>query len=160
MAVDYASKRRERNNEGWALRNAKLRMSRKLLFVSGLIMCLRCPLKGVILSGPDFTVEPLINFLTQYVERTPLDIVSEILKENGSKATAAKIFQAYDEFIGIVSDVQRRKELSEVPYNDVEKSVTFREIKRIGASFQQGLEDMFFNDNRELAAVVRTYGTF
>ena len=39
MAVDFASKQRDREGSGWGLRNAKLRMSRKLIFASGLLVC-------------------------------------------------------------------------------------------------------------------------
>jgi hypothetical protein len=39
MAVDFASKQRDRAGKGWGLRNAKLRMSRKLIFASGLLIC-------------------------------------------------------------------------------------------------------------------------
>ena len=38
-AVDFASKQRDRAGEGWGLRNAKLRMSRKLIFASGMLVC-------------------------------------------------------------------------------------------------------------------------
>jgi len=44
MAVDFASKQRDRGGEGWGLRNAKLRMSRKLIFASGLLVCFACNL--------------------------------------------------------------------------------------------------------------------
>ena len=44
IAVDYAAKHREQDGKKWAVRNAKLRFSRKLLFASGLAFCLSCQL--------------------------------------------------------------------------------------------------------------------
>jgi predicted nucleotidyltransferase len=165
MAVDYASKRRERNSKGWALRNAKLRCSRKLLFVSGLIMCVMGPLHGIpgekdAFSEGQFSVEPLINFLTQFAERTPLDIVSDLLIRNNNPITASTLLSAYDDFLRILMDADKRNKLDSMPFEGIEESPLFQEVRKIGGRFQESAEQMFFHDNTKLSAIIREYGVF
>lgn len=165
IAVDYVSKRRERDNKGWALRNAKLRLSRKLLFTSGILMCLQCRLKevpgseGVVAGGP-LETEPLMRFLSAFVERPPLDIVCEALLSNGVKETAKDVLDSYDRFLGMLDDPQKREDLDGLPYENAENSALFQEVRGLGGVFQKGLDQLFFVDNEALAKLAREYGMF
>jgi hypothetical protein len=61
MAVDYANKYRGRAGEKWAVRNIKLRMSRKLLFVSGLFMCISWKLAPHEPNDKDLLAQKLVS---------------------------------------------------------------------------------------------------
>jgi hypothetical protein len=53
VTVDFVEKQRGQAGHGWGLRNAKLRMSRKLIFATGMLSCFSCHL----LSSPDVKQE-------------------------------------------------------------------------------------------------------
>ena len=78
MVVDFASKQRDRAGKGWGLRNAKLRMSRKLIFASGLLVCfsanLDADLQKKISTDKNVIKLTLINHIRDYVKADPLDI--------------------------------------------------------------------------------------
>jgi predicted nucleotidyltransferase len=104
MCVDYASKFRERAGKGWAVRIVKLRMSRKLIFAAGLVACYSCDPRLVAQRSPGLrrepTVEGLTNYLLEFVNRSPLDIVAEALRRWGTRETAQEVLTAYDTFLG------------------------------------------------------------
>jgi hypothetical protein len=74
MAVGFAYKLRKRAGKGWTIRNIKLRMSRKWIYVSGLLACYRCHLdyspqdQKVIFGDPDRHKE-----VVEYGSRLPRD---------------------------------------------------------------------------------------
>jgi predicted nucleotidyltransferase len=84
MAVDFASKQRDRAGKGWGLRNAKLRMSRKLIFASGLLVCfssnLDPDLQAQISTDKSDIRLKLVNHLRDHVRMTPLQIVARSLE--------------------------------------------------------------------------------
>lgn len=134
MAVDFANKQRERGGQGWGLRNAKLRFSRKLIFASGLLLCYRC-----VLNPPDVAPEEvdayakaIVHRLKECVRLTPLDSVAEAVLTYGVPSEVAKkLFGCYDQFLEVLSDGARRNELAELRPNDAAGSELFQHVRTI-----------------------------
>ncbi len=84
MAVDFASKQRDRAGAGWGLRNAKLRMSRKLIFASGLLVCFSAnldpALQTEISTDKNGIKLRLVEHIREYVSLTPLEILARSME--------------------------------------------------------------------------------
>jgi hypothetical protein len=99
---------RTRSGEGWAIRNIKLRMSRKLIYVSGLLACFRChldysPEERAKIFGDSNRRQEVIEHLETIFRLTPLEIVASVLTRYPHlDGTAKKILNSYDEFVGIL----------------------------------------------------------
>lgn len=166
MAVDFAYKVRKRGAEGWAIRNIKLRMSRKLIYASGLLACYRCHLdyregeREAIFRNPDRHKE-VIEHLRGILSGTPLDIVADMfLRNRHLDPSARKIFGAYNEFIGVLSDQQRRKDLNQLAEDVAESDASYTRMRTLSHDFRDGLEDLFFDEHSELFKMTKAYGVF
>jgi len=161
ICVDYAAKHRKQVGKQWAIRNAKLRFSRKLLFASGLAFCLSCELDppnsihntlfGVSLdesSGPfitkarAFARTPALEFLAAFVD--------EFVQEPQKRATiATNIFGSYDWWLVKMNDTNTRETLKNLNHGDAMKNGLFQDIRNRGGEFAKGLELLFFNRSHE-----------
>jgi predicted nucleotidyltransferase len=165
MAVDFAAKRRDRAGKGWAIRNFKLRMSRKLLFVSGLAMCLRCQLRPSAGLTGDFEDEADFNlaledFLVELSDRRPLDVVAELCLEFDAIAAGKKIFDAYERFLAVLDDEEKRKSLEVMSIEQAHVDPLFSDTRKMSTDFQSGLTELFFHSNDELTKATQRYGVF
>ncbi len=152
MAVDFASKQRERAGQGWGLRNTKLRMSRKLIFASGLLMCFSCSFVP--------TSDPLLQYLIDVAKQTPLEKLASALLDYGeSSETALKIFNAYDQFLAMLDHEDIRKELENLTADNAAANETFRQVRAFSNDFQEGLNQLFFK-NHHLGPLTMKYGVF
>ncbi|EYF08903.1 nucleotidyltransferase domain-containing protein [Chondromyces apiculatus] len=165
VTVDFVSKQRE-GRDGWALRNAKLRMSRKLIFVSGLLTCFSFVLFGQHVQLTDTTGKPLLpalmRVLRERLERTPLENLAEaLLRPAVTPETGRILFDAYDAFLGVLEDKEKRSQLKELPLNDdMGKNPVFREVMALGRDFQKGLDRLFFGEDDILFQLIKTHGVF
>lgn len=166
MAVDYVSKQWERGNRGWALRNIKLRFSRKLTFVSGMLSCF-----GSYLQSKASSDSPLLRdreqaqravqqHLTSQFGRPPMEILCEHLVGRSPPETSVQIMEAYDGFLTALNDSDRRKHLENLPMEAAYQDGVFQEMRKLSQSFQKGLDRMFYDDDPDLQGLIRKYGVF
>ena len=165
MAVDFASKQRDRGGKGWGLRNAKLRMSRKLIFASGLLICFACNLdenlRSKISTGDrDINQKHLANHIWAYVKYPPLDILAMMVQKVGLRTYPTQaLFSAYDEFISIVSDPELRTKLEKLQAAESRSDATFGRVREVSNLFEAALHELFFV-NEALKPLTEKYGVF
>jgi predicted nucleotidyltransferase len=166
MAVDFAYKLRKRSGEGWAIRNIKLRMSRKLIYVSGLLACYRCHLdfddkeRAALFNDPDRRKE-VIDHLERVFSQTPLEIIAGVLLRYPHLEDAARmIINSYNDYLGILSDEGKRQHLETLKEVDAAKDEIYQEARRLTHTFRDGLLAFFFDSESGLDTLTKTYGVF
>jgi hypothetical protein len=166
MAVDFASKQRDREGAGWGLRNAKLRMSRKLIFASGLLVCFSAnldpDLQAEISTDPgDIKLKlVLVRYIRQLVRMTPLEVVAKSAENFGvSRSIAEQLFGAYAEFLQILDDQESRDALKALRAEESRTDPTFKRVREISVAFDDALNQIFF-ENQLIAPLTRKYGVF
>jgi predicted nucleotidyltransferase len=166
LAVDFAYKLRSRSGSGWAIRNIKLRMSRKLIYVSGLLACYRChldysPGERAKIYADGNRRQEVIEHLEQIFQMTPLEIIASVLlRYQHLDAAARKILGSYDEFIGMLSDEAKRTRLEKVTEEEADADDTYQRARNLSHTFRDGLLEFFFDSDSEMGELTRNYGVF
>ncbi len=164
MAVDFASKQRDRGGKGWGLRNLKLRMSRKLLFASGLLTCFACeideneaPLES---KNSDELRAYLIDYLRSQFRMRPLEIVAYAVQRYGiPKSVGIRLFESYDHFLGLLNDGSVRERLENLRAENAAADTVFRTVQDVSHEFQASLNSIFF-ENEQIGRLTKKYGVF
>ena len=159
MAVDYASKYRSRAGDKWALRNIKLRMSRKLLFISRFFMCISWALNKIETDGQEFLAQSLVSYLRRWTQRPPLKSVA-IIVETYAPSLTAEIFDNYDSFLGLLRDEKQRKLLENLVPDEAYKDDVFLDARRVAINFDEALTDLLFRSSDEITRLTQKYGVF
>jgi hypothetical protein len=149
VCVDFVGKERAGTGEKWALRDIKLRLSRKALFAGGLLPVLLCH---------RYSRDDIHPFLVDVLRRPSIDRVALAFFEVGAIDAGVRAIRAYDRFIGMLGDAGSRSELERLSKSDADGSRVFHEGKRLGSDFQQGLLALLFETSLE--PLVREYGIF
>ena len=167
VTVDFVYKQRADNDEKWALRNAKLRMSRKLIFAAGLTHVFFCHLDPAaeharIELSTKRDVSLMTAYLSEQLTMAPLETIAKACNElRIADEITRKIFDNYDQFLGILDDPKKRSELAKATsHDDLRASAAWREIRDVSVPFHEGLVALFLEGNEDLKNLTMKYGVF
>ncbi len=150
IAVDFEGKHRARAGEGWGLRHAKLRFSRKVLFAGGLLPVLDCHA---------LPAAEMPAFLARRLAEPPLDRLAAAFLAHGMADAGARALRAYGAFLEMLDDSGSRTELAGLAEQDAHGSPLFARVRELGDDLQAALLSLLFED-RELELLVRDYLIF
>ncbi len=167
IGVDYAAKYLEQDGKKWAIRNAKLRLSRKLLFAAGMAFCFACQLQPpsrprgdqgylfseleqvgkddtatFIASAVKFAGTPPLEFLAAFVDT----FVSERQK---CQTVSKRLFGAYNAWLELLGDETSRKTLESLSHEQADQNPVFQKVREISSEFSSGLKLLFFNRDQD-----------
>jgi len=165
MASDYAAKMWERETKGWSLRNAKLRFSRKLIFVAGLLACfsfeLDPPPDADDIRADRQNLPPrLASHALDHLSHPPLEAVAKTLLTLGQDSTARRLFSAYDRFLHVLGDPEQRNELDDLAMADALNSEVWREVRDASHDFRAAVEALFLKNDSRLKDLTLRFGVF
>jgi hypothetical protein len=162
MTVDFAYKQRTRFGAGAAIRNIKLRMSRKLIFVSGLLICFGCEIESGDLPAERVAGGPeAVGYLRRKLRQTPLEILAgAVLRFDHLLETGRQLFDAYDRFLAILADPASRNHLDKLEEDQYESDPVYNEARSVSRTYRKALLDLFFDQKSGLFDLTKNYGVF
>ncbi|WP_459555529.1 nucleotidyltransferase family protein [Lacunimicrobium album] len=163
MCVDFAYKDWEQAGKNWAIRNIKLRTSRKLLFVAGMFMVFSC-FQNESLQRNDESADGyqirLQNHLLSFVNCTPLNIVVWTLQELGLHTKCEEFVDQYEQYLVQINDPKVRSHLEKLDERNVYEDKDFLACREISHQIQAVLKYACFEANTELKEFMCEYGVF
>ena len=158
MCVDFAAKEWEEREYKWVLRNVKLRFSRKLLFVAGMLICYSFYERSN--NGNNDQDEEIEYVMNEYVFKTPLEILSSFCVNNELKDIGGKLFDSYNYFATILENETNREHLSKLSPKDIMKDQLYLGLRDQSHIYQEALSEMFFNVDTPLKEFTIKFGVF
>ena len=154
MCVDFANKQKDQAGQKWGIRNIKLRMSRKMLFVKGMLMCFS---QHNIHNNP---TEILVS-LRDKVRLHPFELLLSLKDQfELDDRDLINLFIYYDEFLSTLNDPEKRKHLTNLSMQDAFTDPEYQKSKEIGDHFKKTLDEIFINNKGKLSNLTIKYGIF
>ena len=105
---------------------------------------------------PERAVERLFD---EY-QPTPLETLARFASERGSVETASALFTAYDDFLALLHDEERRSGLEGLSFEEAGDSALWPESRDIARRFGEAILTLFYDEDPQVAAFLRRFGVF
>src|SRR5258708_889582 len=141
ITVDFVEKQRGQAGHGWGLRNAKLRMFRKLIFATGMLTCFSSDMLSSSKARRELVEQnstiQMEEHLRAFIKKTPLEILATFLIDlKINSKTALKLFSSYNSFLKLLNDPSKRDHLKNLRPDDIPGDAVFKEVRRYSHDFQ------------------------
>ncbi|HEX2833199.1 MAG TPA: nucleotidyltransferase domain-containing protein [Thermoanaerobaculia bacterium] len=164
MGSDYASKMWERQREGWGIRNIKLRFSRKVLFIWGLIAAFAAELfpapELAESANEDEYYRMLASLIRTLTDVPPLELLARAVLDCHDREVAELIFSSYDEFLGVLANAESREKLEKVAFEEALAEPAYAGLREASKRFREGVTRLFFDAHPKLPSLIRQFGVF
>jgi predicted nucleotidyltransferase len=142
MCVDFAYKQKQQDGDKWGLRNIKLRMSRKLIYLKGLLMCFSCFRKS------EVNRENIAQHLFDLAQLTPLDVTVKTLEEEGLELLLLDLLDSYNSFLGSLNNETIRSTLKTLNMKNAYENGAFLAEREIANKFQDTLSKVLESNDK------------
>lgn len=165
MCVDFAWKEWEQGERKWAIRNVKLRMSRKLTFAAGLLNLLAD--KSWLNEGDKPIASEFWGMHNRFIHEMlgvgcsgvpASEVIAGICGKLNLDKYAGRLFDYYDAYLMLLNDPVKRRRLENLNQNQHSSDECFQEFRTISHRFQEVLEEIFFDSS--ISVRTRKYGLF
>ena len=102
----------------------------------------------------------LAGHVLEHLSRPPLDALAHALLSYPDDSTSRRLFGAYDRFLGILSNPEKRKELSDLPIERALESRIWLEARDASHDFRDALEAVFLKGEGLLSRLTLRFGVF
>lgn len=154
ICVDFAYKQIEQNGQKWALRNIKLRMARRLIFVKGLLMCAK-------LYKTSFSKDELKIELRKFVDIKPLEfMVTTFLDFHINESIIIDALDSYNDYLKMLNNIGLRDRLKALNRYEAYSNPEFLCARENSHKFQKAIQQAFLVDNGLIKDFTLKYGVF
>lgn len=119
----------------------------------------RWALNGEKSDEPPFVVQELVSHLRDWTQKAPLESLATIV-ERFAPSLASDVFDAYDQFLLLLNDEQKRQVLEQLSPEQAYENNVFLDARQIATKFDETLLKLLFESNDQITEAVKRYGVF